>query len=106
MTQGMITVKKGNKVLMKIIIGCNGMKVKTVAEEMRKNWPLSAKGAYDLAVRNGLDDTESLVVVTESEIHYEGSDDISPLYRTTFQQPKFNPRWECGIVECLEIIEL
>lgn len=105
-TQGMITVLKNQMVVMKIIAGSNGQKSERVAQKIRKNWPLSIDEAYKIALKTGLGSKNCLVVLTADDCRYDGDDDLSELYRENFDQPSFNPRWRCGLVEHLEFVRI
>jgi hypothetical protein len=105
-TQGMVTVRQGGQVVMKIVVGSNGDKAKRVADEIRSlNRVPSRHEAFQLAVRCGFGAKADLVVLNRDG-HTPSGETLHALYRDTFDQPKFNPRWECGIVAELEIVDL
>lgn len=105
MTQGLITVLLDGKVAMKIVTGCNGMHVKKVAQSIRKLKRVpTVDEAYEIAIKE-FDEKEMLVVLDREKVRFDGDDDLSPLYRSTFDQPKFNPRWENGHCDKFAIVE-
>jgi hypothetical protein len=113
MTQGLVTVKSGQKVLMKVVAGSDGNNAKKLADWLRDFWPKSPKQVYKKALKLEFGCDSCLVVITDSQVFFEGKccdsnsfDADNPLYRKTFQQPEFNPRWENGIAEYLEIVEV
>lgn len=106
MTQGLVTVQKNGKVVMKIVAGNDGQQAKVVAKAIRKRWPVDIDAAYRLALSKGFGSVQSLVVITGSHHRYDGDDKLGPLYRRTFNQPKFNPRWAAGIADCTEIVDV
>jgi len=119
MTQGLITIMFGDNVLMKIVVGCNGYKVKELAKLVKANWPVDVEGAYQLAEQVGFGCQSCRMIITASGIfgvseesgkleNLEESEEFTgaKLYRDTFQQSKFNPRWAYGIADRLQIVKV
>jgi len=106
MTQGVISILLGNKVVMKLIAGCNGYNAKNISKIIQKEWPVSPEKAYELAILNEFGSKRDLVVMDDEREVFRGYGDLDSRYRETFANPKFNPRWEMGISENLEIIEV
>jgi hypothetical protein len=106
MTPGMITIMENNKVIMKIVAGSNGFNAPTLAEEIKKAWPLSIFEVYALAVVKKFGDERTYLVVLDEEkiLFSQGDDNISTLYRATFHRPAFNPRGAQGTTEYYELI--
>ena len=105
-TQGLVTVRGDNKVVMKVIAGCDGYNAKKLATALKGLWPVDAQDAYDIALSLGFGSTSSLVVITESETIYKGEEELDPRYRETFHRTRFNPRWEHGTADFISIIEV
>ena len=106
-TQGLVTVMSGADVLMKVVAGCNGMRVQALADRLKANWPLTAEQAYEEAyVRAEFGCPSCLAIVTNFGDHYRGDESLSGLYRGTFQQPAFNPRSDSGAPEYLAVIQV
>jgi len=105
-TQGLVTVISAGKVIMKIIAGSDGYNVRKVANELKKRWPVNAEQAYEIAIRNHFGGTEDLVVIDGSSVVFKGDDEIHPRYRETFEQSRFNPRWEKGTADYVLVIAL
>lgn len=103
-TQGMVTVQEAGKVVMKVVAGCDGYNAKKLAKWLEKNWPVSANEAYKKARKMNFGNTETLVVMTETEVQFKGDSDLPPRYRETFSQSTFNPHWESGKADRLTII--
>lgn len=103
---GLITITKDGVVTTKIIAGSNIKAGSAVADVLKKNdTSLTLRDIFELAAGAGFGDPEvDLVVMNEQDIYHECDEDISPLYRKTFFQPEFNPRWACGLSDYLEII--
>lgn len=106
MTQGLISVLSCNQVIMKIIVGCNGYNIKKVVEQIKKEWPINLEKAYEIAISNKFGSEDDLVVMDDNRALFNGGGDLEPRYRETFTNPEFNPRWEIGISDNLEIIEV
>lgn len=107
MTQGMVVVRKDGKVVMKIVVRCEGMRTNNVCKDIRKRWPVTIDEAYNIALANGFGSKDCLVVVTDSDIRYDGGADeeLFKKYKKNFEDPNFNPRWECGFVDHLAIMD-
>jgi len=105
-TQGLVTITQGKKVVMKIVAGCDGNHAPKLARAIKRSWPLTAEQAYDLAEKNSFGSRVDLVVMTEDKEIFKGDEDLTPLYRRTFQKPGFNPRWKCGICDNTVIIDI
>ncbi len=96
-TQGLISITKNNSTYIKIVCGCNGFNAEAVAKIIKDNKPENIEDIYDIAITNGLGCMDCLVVMDKDNILYRGDDDVPLLYRETFYDPKFNPRWISGI---------
>jgi len=120
-TQGLVTVvsKKNGTVLLKAVTGMDGDRAKRLARELKKRWPLSLKEAHVIAKQVEFGPPESLVVFTREEICLDHEEEPLPiielleelpgnyeLYRTTFDKPRFNPRWERGTADHIIVIHV
>jgi hypothetical protein len=107
-TQGLVTVtgKSEDKVLMKIVAGCNGFNAQKFAYYLRESWPVNASDVYHKALELGLGCYMCLVVISDIEVYSEDVGELSTLYRETFQQPKFNPRWKNGTADFIVVVEV
>lgn len=109
-TQGMVTIRKEGRVVMKIVAGCGGDLASVVANSLLAAWPVSAQQACRIAKAIGFGCKNCLFVVTSSKIVYRGEAEMEEAAtircRKTFNQPGFNPRWDNGLTEFLEIIDL
>ncbi|MBP6931686.1 MAG: hypothetical protein KBD48_00700 [Candidatus Pacebacteria bacterium] len=105
MTQGLITVLLDGKVAMKIVTGCNGMYARKVAKSIRKLERVpTIEEAYEIAIKE-FDSKETLVVLDHEKVRFDGEEELSSLYRSTFDRPRFNPRWDIGICEHISIVK-
>ncbi len=106
-TQGLVTIKSGDKVLMKVVVGCDGCNANALAETLKAMWPVTAERVYNEATESGFGCNDCLVVITETEVVFKGDDEeLSPLYKGTLQNPHFNPRWERGTADYTVIADV
>lgn len=105
-TQGLVTVMDGTEVVMKIIAGSDGYNAGKLAAAIKHVWPLSAEAAYRLARDFAFGERNCLVVLTYNEAIFKGDEDLEPIYRDTFKNPKFNPRWKHGTADCVEVVNI
>jgi hypothetical protein len=112
-TQGMITLVRKSEVVRKIVVGCSGMEVPLMAAELRKNPTDDPAALVRMAGEFGVGCDGCLVVQTAPAsfvlpdgFAFEQDDKDFHRWRDTFTNPKFNPRWDNGTVEYLEIVQL
>lgn len=105
-TQGIVSVRERDEVVMKIVAGTDGYNAPKVATRLKQEWPVSPEAAYDLAIQEVFGTVHDLVVLTLRETLFKGDDDLNPRYQETFSDPEFNPRWEQGIADHVEIIDV
>lgn len=98
-TQGLITITKGNEVFMKIVAGDNGQNAKKLAKELRKNNDFTAEKVYETALKANFGCRECLVVLVRNGYRTDSMDRLPAIYRNTFDQPTFNPRWAKGTAD-------
>jgi hypothetical protein len=108
-TQGIVSVTKNGKTIIKAVAGCNGFQAAAltaaIKERHKAGEEITAGWVEGVAreVRFGCDDC--LVVVSESG--WCGAlDNLSPLYRQTFSDPRFNPRWRHGTADHVRVIKI
>lgn len=107
MTQGLVTILRSGKVVMKAVAGCEGYEgAKLTDAVVSGRIPLTLDAVYGEARRIGFGSPDDLVVWTADDDLRAFSDDLPPLYRPTFNQPRFNPRWESGFVYHLWVVEM
>src|SRR4051812_19207225 len=99
MTNAIVSITRHGKMFMKIVAGCNSMKAPKLAKAIQYSPERvfaigSLAGMAALALQYGLGCKDCLIVVGEEGIlQASGSDEkLSPLYRSTFKYPDFNPR--------------
>ena len=107
MTQGLITITEDGNVIMKIVAGSNGMIAEKVAKSLVKIYKRAKLSeVYEMVLDIGFGSQNDLVVINENEQFSKSPDVISPLYRKTFTQPEFNPRWECGLADYVKVVHV
>jgi hypothetical protein len=112
-TQGLVTITKNGKVIAKAICGQDGYNAEAVADKIRKNGYTTPEALYRTAIRLNFGCRECLVIQHTKGIIYKNEDEplnkkTYPFYfnKDKFKNPKFNPRWSCGLADCIEIVEL
>ena len=105
-TQGIVSVREHEKVVMKVVAGTDGYNAPKVAARLKQEWPVSPERAYDIAVEEVFGTTHDLVVLTLGKAVFKGDEELDPRYAATFSNPNFNPRWEQGIADHVEIVDL
>lgn len=105
-TQGLVTVQKSGRVIMKVVAGCNGYQAQRLARRMRRAWPLSVDEVHDMALRAQFGEPGCLVVITRNAARFEGGDRLNRRYRATFTKPRFNPRWRHGTADHIAIVNV
>jgi hypothetical protein len=104
-TPGLVSVKRGDKVVMKVIAGCNGQHAQKVANELLNSWPVGEYTAYKIAKDLGFGCINDLIVMTEKNI-VSPRDELSPHFRETFKEPDSNPVWREGMEFFTIIIDI
>lgn len=108
MTQGLLTVVKNNKVILKIIVGCEGYNIDMIERlvSIERNFS-SPKIFYEMARNVGFGCDSCRVVLTKDKEYYSDEiDELSELYRKTFNKPKFNPRRMAGTADCIRVLQI
>lgn len=106
MTNGIVSITRNGKTVFKVVAGCDGYNAPKLAQAIRETGPSTLDQVYDLALDCDFGCKECLVVIGECGERYEGDEPLGPLYRSTFADPRFNPRWERGTAAYVEVIEI
>ena len=113
MTNGIVSVMKDGKTILKMVAGCDGYNGKKVVECVNEN--TTAEEAYQIAKECKFGCVDCLVIQTPEGDLYKGDPDAfsddefcgavtkSTFYREKFSDPRFNPRWACGLAHCTYI---
>jgi len=107
MTNGVVSIVIDGEVQFKLVAGCNGFRTDVLARDLMHllGGPLLRSDLYTAAKDIGFGCKDCLVVQDRDGDLYLGDEDLSPLYRLHFREPEFNPRWECGLVAEIRVIE-
>lgn len=110
-TQGIVSVLVNGRVVCKAIAGCGGMEAPYLASLIAQERLVDPGEIHDLATRVGFGCRACLVVRGEdgrwTPSHAVGSGPLTDeRYARTFGDSRFNPRWERGAADYVEIVEL
>ena len=105
-TQGIVSLVKNGAVVLKCVAGCDGYNATKVADWLRENPDTDGQSAYEACRRMGFGCSDCLVIQTRNCHVWECEDDLSPLYREKFLDPRFNPRWDCGLAAHVEVVSV
>ncbi len=108
-TQGLVSlVNKQGRTLVKCVAGCDGYEAKQVAKWLKKHPTIDIGLIYKKCLELDFGCDGCLIVMNSSEHFFEGerfhNDDLAELYVKTFDNPRFNPRWDIGTCEYIEIV--
>jgi len=107
-TQGIISIVKGDKVILKCVAGCDGYNAHDAAIAIKKANKYDLKTIYDICLRNNFGCYHGcLIVQSENDfMTFDKEDPLPELYIEKFNDPNFNPRWERGTASYTEIINI
>lgn len=105
-TQAIISIAKNGHTFIKIICGCDGYNAEKLANIIKDNRLDKIQDIYNVALENNFGCRECLAVMNNDDIIYKGDGEPSPLYRKTFDDPSFNPRWEFGTADNVIILKI
>lgn len=104
MTTGLVSVVFADRVLLKIVVGCEGQRAEYFSEALRHHGEIpSRRDAYGMARRSGLGCKECLVVMDREGVEFKGEGSVPPLYRRSFNRACFSPE---GSPDFMEVVEL
>ncbi|MEM9644924.1 MAG: hypothetical protein AAF989_08010, partial [Planctomycetota bacterium] len=105
-TQGLVSVVDVGGVILKIVTGTDGYNAQAVANRFLELGVTNVDRAYEIALQMDFGSKESLVVVGQESVRFEGEDELPSLYRETFKNPWFNPRWSQGTADHVLCVDL
>lgn len=108
MTNGLVSVLRNDEVIVKVVAGCNGYLSTDLSTAIQKDNISDPEAIFNLAKKIGFGSQDCLVVQDHCVNFYDGDESLGILYydQLKFKDPKFNPRWECGICSCTEIVHI
>jgi hypothetical protein len=106
-TQGLVSICVAGKVVLKFVAGNDGYNAEKVGARIKSSGlPRSLEDAHRLAIDEGFGCDDCLVVLDAEQSFFKGDDELSYLYRSTFSEPGFNPRWSRGTCEYLCVVDM
>jgi hypothetical protein len=109
-TQGLLSiVDKQGKVVLKVVVGCDGMNIPKLAKALRKDGRVDPQSVHKICRKQKVGCDSCLVVASPDTIicgEGEDKDEIEKKYRVKFNDPNWNPRWDFGTADYTEIIKL
>lgn len=96
-TQSVVSVVKDGKTIVKCVAGCSNCDEKKFAKLIAKNKLIDIQAIHALALDFGYGCKDCTVTTNGYAILGEDTDGLlDGLYGSTFNRPKFNPRWDYG----------
>jgi len=113
-TQGIVAIVLNEQMFFKAVAGSNGGNAHALAAWARKHQGvMTIADVYKAAQSVGFGSDSDLVVQSsDGSFAYDGDaiceEDLGPLYRDyeKFLNPTFNPRWEQGLADYVEVIHV
>lgn len=104
-TQAVISIVKSGHTFIKIVCGCEGYNSEKLAKIIEDKRLDNIQNIYNVALENKFGCRYCLVVMDDNDMIFKGDEKPSSLYRKTFDNPSFNPRWKCGIADDVIILK-
>ena len=106
-TQGLVTVMTGREVIFIVVAGCDGYNYIKLVEKIKetRHKKLNLEKLAKLAGEVGFGCHDCLVVMGKKS-SFGAIEDLHERYRRTFKKPNFNPRWEQGTADYVEVINI
>lgn len=105
-TQAVVSLVRKSHTFIKAICGCDGYNAEKLAKIIKDNKFDNIKNIYKIALENKFGCRECLVVMDDKNVIFKGDENVGPLYRETFDNPSFNPRWKSGIADHVIILKI
>lgn len=105
-TQGLVTVRRKGRVIMKVIAGCEGFNARKLAGRLRRTTSFTLDAIYEKARAVGFGCADCQVTMTRRSTRFEGDGRLSPRYRRTFGYTRFNPRWRHGTADHVVVVDV
>lgn len=110
-TQAVVSVRKDGQMVFKFVVGCNGAQAPDFADGLRSLGHVpTLLEALEIAATTLYGCSECFITVTPEAVrpysrYSDYVDEPNSLYRRTFDDPRFNPRWEQGTAAYTEIVD-
>lgn len=105
-TQAIISLVKNDHTFIKIICGCDGYNAEKLVKIIKDNKLDNIQDIYKIALENKFGCKDCLVVMNSDNIIFYGDERVGPLYRETFDNQSFNPRWKNGTADDVIILKI
>lgn len=105
-TQAVISLVKKGHTFIKVVCGCNGNNSEKLVKIIKYVQPEKIQDIYKMALENKFGCKDCLVVMDDKNVIFKGEEELGPLYRETFNDPSFNPRWKNGIADIVTILKM
>lgn len=105
-TQGVVSVKKGERVVMKFIARCNGENGRELAHGLRQNPVTTLEQGHQVASKVRFGCPVCLVVMDGTRMLAPNSELMYPFYRSMFERPRVNPQMDRSPTDHIEVVEL
>jgi len=105
-TQAIISLVRNGHTFIKIICGCEGYNSEKLVEIIKDSRPDNIQDIYKMDLENKFGCRECLVVMDDKKVIFNGDEPLDPLYRDTFDNPSFNPRWKLGIADSVTVLKI
>lgn len=104
-TNGIVSiVNEQGEMLVKVICGCDGYNAEHVVKWLKENPTLDIEEIYTHSLTLDFGCEKCLVVMNATEEKILFDDELLNLYREKFTDPNFNPRWEAGTADYVELV--
>ncbi|MFP4345636.1 MAG: hypothetical protein ACLFU8_13155 [Anaerolineales bacterium] len=107
-TQGVVAIMQDGDVVVKAVAGCNGDRAPTLATRIIRahdaGMPVTAATVAELAHEAGFGCSDCLVVL--DELTTVAVEPPRSAYRETFDDARWNPRWERGTADWVSTVAL
>lgn len=105
-TQAIISLVRNGHTFIKVICGCDGYNSEKLVKIIKDNKLDNIQDIYKIALENKFGCRECLVVMNDKDVIFDGDESVGPLYRETFDDPSFNPRWKFGIADIVTVLKI
>lgn len=109
-TNRILTLTVGGKVIIKVIAGSVGPDAAAFVTYARETYTQqflpSLHEIYAAATSYGFGEADNLVVMNGLEVYHRTGEELGPLYREKFSEPRFNPRFNVEMADHIDVIEL
>lgn len=109
-TQGILSVVRQGKTLMKVVAGCNGYNIPNLEKEFQAHPTTDPKTLHGMALACEVGCDRCLVLqVSPIEFIMPEDDELGdalPRWRDKFSDPRFNPRWDNGTAAYTSVVDI